>query len=145
MEKAEGEQGAARLYARALRATVRASAAPYGYTVTVWTSGGALIHFHGLPNIGDLFLFMAGAVVAFAAVALTSRAFAPDSVGEQSASLLIGAFHVWSVGAALGAVVGLASAISGDLAWLVGAFAATAVYLVTVGFQLALAERWKRD
>jgi hypothetical protein len=131
-----------RLYVRALRTTVRASAAPYGYTVTVWTSGGALIHFHGQPTIGDLFLFVAGAVLAFAAVALVSRAFAQQSLGEQSPPQLIGAFHVGSVGAALGAVIGLGSAISGDLAWMAGAFVATAVYLVTVALQLTLAQRW---
>lgn len=127
------------LYGRALRTTVRASAAPYGYTVTVWTSGAALTHFHGLPAVGDLFLFLAGAVTAFAVVALISRAFATESMEDQTPMLLVGAVHVLSIGSALGAVVGLANAISGDVAWLVGAFAATTIYLLVVALQLTLA------
>ena len=45
-----------------------------------------------------------------------------------------------SIGAALGSVVGLAYAIHGALAWPAGSFAATSVYLLVVGAELAAAE-----
>ena len=35
---------------------VSASAPPYGYTVSVWTSGAILMHFRSTPNVGDVFL-----------------------------------------------------------------------------------------
>jgi hypothetical protein len=37
---------------RAFATTVSASAAPYGYTLTVWSSGALLIHFRGSPAVG---------------------------------------------------------------------------------------------
>jgi hypothetical protein len=36
-----------------------ASATPYGYTVSLWSSGALLIHFRGTPNVGDIYLFAA--------------------------------------------------------------------------------------
>lgn len=55
-------------YRPALRAAVAASAAPYGYTLTIWTSGAVLSHARGIPSAADALLFMAGAVVAYALV-----------------------------------------------------------------------------
>ena len=109
--------------------------------MTVWSSGAALIHFHGQPNIGELFLFVAGAVAAFAAVAIASRAFTAGMLEDRSQVLLIGTLHFSSIGAALGSVVGLAYAIHGAPAWPAGSFAATSVYLLVVGAELAVAER----
>ena len=40
----------------ALGTVVLASAAPYGFTVSLWSSGALLIHFRGNPNVGDVFL-----------------------------------------------------------------------------------------
>src|SRR5438045_1100713 len=45
-------------YASALATVLRASALPYGYTVTVWTSGVVLIRHRGLPTTGQAFLFV---------------------------------------------------------------------------------------
>ena len=45
---------------------VSASAAPYGYTITVWSSGAVLIHFRHLSTVWESFLFVASAVGAFA-------------------------------------------------------------------------------
>lgn len=61
-------------YRRNLRAALGASAGPYGYTLTIWTTGAVLIHAFGMPSPLDAFLFMAGAVVAFAFVGLPSAA-----------------------------------------------------------------------
>jgi hypothetical protein len=41
------------------------SATPYGYTLTIWSSGAIARHFRGSPNVGEVFLFMAGALLAF--------------------------------------------------------------------------------
>jgi hypothetical protein len=47
----------------ALGETVTSSAAPYGYTLTVWASGAVLIRSHGTPSVGEVFLFVAGAEI----------------------------------------------------------------------------------
>ena len=45
-----------------LATVLRGAAVPYGYTVTVWTSGMMLTRERGLPSVGEVFLFMFGAV-----------------------------------------------------------------------------------
>ena len=67
---------------------VSASAPPYGYTVSVWTSGAILMHFRSSPNVGDVFLFAAGALLGFALLGLvahgTLRAAPPLGPGLDS-------------------------------------------------------------
>jgi hypothetical protein len=58
---------------RAFATTVSASAAPYGYTLTVWSSGALLIHFRRAPTVWEVFLFLTGAVIAFATLWLIGR------------------------------------------------------------------------
>jgi hypothetical protein len=58
---------------RAFATMVSSSAAPYGYTLTVWSSGALLIHFRHAPTVWEVFLFLFGAVVAFAALWLFGR------------------------------------------------------------------------
>ena len=38
----------------ALGTIVSASAAPYGYTVSVWSSGAIPIRYHSNPTVGDV-------------------------------------------------------------------------------------------
>ena len=60
-------------YLSALATVLRGSAVPYGYTVTVWTSGMMLTRERGLPSVGDIFLFMVGAVAGFGLLGLIVR------------------------------------------------------------------------
>src|ERR687883_74446 len=55
-----------RSYRWAARQAVSMSLGPYGYTVTIWTSGGVLIHTRGAPSGIDALLFMLGAVGGYA-------------------------------------------------------------------------------
>ena len=57
----------------ALGTMVAASAAPYGYTVTIWNSGAVLMHSHRTPNVADVFLFIAGALTGFALMSLVAH------------------------------------------------------------------------
>lgn len=52
---------------------LRGSALPYGYTITVWTSGMMLTHERGLPSVGEVFLLIVGAVAGFALLGLVVR------------------------------------------------------------------------
>ena len=124
---------------------VAASAAPYGYTISIWSSGAVLMHFHGTPSVADVFGFLAGALTGFGLMGLLARggltsedprAHAPDRV-------LAGAMHWLAAGAAVGAAA-LVARIGGWEAWPLAAFTATAVYILGASVQLALVTR-RRD
>jgi hypothetical protein len=118
---------------------VSASAAPYGYTVSVWSSGAILIRYHSNPTVGDVLLFAVGALTGFALLGLVAhgklRQTAPLAPGPER--VIAGALHWFAVGVALGAVV-LIAQISSWVAWPLGSFAATGLCLLAAGLQLAL-------
>jgi len=134
-----GEGPASRRYVGALATVLAGSAVPYGYTVTVWTSGVMLIRLRGLPSPGHVFLFMAGAVGAFGLLGLVVRLTAVAPLEARShAFVRIGMIQFIAVAAALGAAT-LIAHIHSPLAWPLGSFAATATYLLLVAIELSVA------
>src|SRR4051812_47045841 len=133
-----GDNG--RMYRQALKSVGRGSALPYGYTLTVWCSGAVLMHHHGPPPVGDVFLFLLGGVAAFPTLATVARG-APDPPEPQPADLLAtGAAHFLAAAGAVGAVA-LIAEIGGGIAWALGAFAATLVYLLLATLELTIVRR----
>jgi hypothetical protein len=129
-------------YTSALRATVAASAAPYGYTLTIWTSGAVLSHARGIPSAALALLFLVGAVAAYALVGGVAFGGLSEHQAPQPArSVVWGGLHFLSVGLAILAVSLVARLVHDDAAWPLGAFLATAAYLLTSAFQLAIARR----
>jgi hypothetical protein len=118
---------------------VAASATPYGYTLTIWSSGAVLLDAHGKPTVGDIFLFVAGAVVGFAILGVVAHgAIAPrSSIDRGRDRVIAGALDWAAVGAAVGTAALLAE-LHGWFAWPLGSAAATIVYLVGAGLQLGL-------
>jgi hypothetical protein len=123
----------------ALATIVAASAAPYGYTISVWSSGAVLMSTHGTPRVGEVFAFLAGAPVGFALIALLARGALAGgmSLDHPPARVTAGAMHWLGAGAAVGTVA-LIAEIDGWAAWPLGSLAATAVYLLGASLQLAL-------
>jgi hypothetical protein len=125
----------------ALKSVARASAIPYGYTVTVWSSGAMLMHRHGLPSPGAVFLFVAGAISAFAGVGLATLAFSANPLEmSQRGTVLTRTMNAASVGAAVGAAT-LAARVHGVAAWPLGAFAPTSAFLLLSSAALASVHR----
>jgi hypothetical protein len=127
-------------FGEALYAVTRAAAIPYGYTVTVWCSGAALLHRHGTPAPAEAFLFLFGAVAAYTVVSAPAASLAAEplepSPGQQLAT---GTANLIAAAAAIGAAAAVAQ-LHGDAAWPLASFCATALFLLlTAGF-LALAE-----
>lgn len=125
-------------YASALATVLRGSALPYGYTVTVWTSGVVLIRHRGLPTTGEAFLFVVGAVAGFALLASLVNlgrgvSFDPPPGGLRRTGMV----HLFAVGGALGAAT-LVALIHSDFDWPLGAFLATATYLALSTLELML-------
>jgi hypothetical protein len=117
---------------------VASSAAPYGYTISVWSSGAVLIHFRGTPNVGDVVGFAAGAVAGFTLIGLVVHWMlrTTEEAHSPTERVLTGILHWFAIGAALGAVA-LIAQIPSWVAWPLAMFAATTVYLVGASLQLA--------
>ena len=119
---------------------VSASAAPYGYTITVWSSAALLIHFRHSPAVWQIFLFAAGALAAFALLWLSGRSAieSAEPLEQGPARALAGTLDIFAVGTAVGAAA-LIAMIPSWVAWPLGSFGATALYLITASVQLAFA------
>jgi hypothetical protein len=134
-----------RRYASAVSMVAGRSAIPYGYTVTVWTSGAAIESTHGTPTRGDAFLFLIGAIAGYSLVGLVARAENDPPLAPEHGDLIrTGLFHLAAVCLAFGAAA-LCASIPGVLAWPVGAFAATLIYLTVAAAELVLAARHAPD
>jgi len=116
------------------------SIGPYGYTLTVWTSGAVLTHARGIPSTVDALLFMLGAVVGFALVGAASFGGLTVRVRmEAQQPALWAGFHALSIGAAIGIATLIAHLLHDRGAWPLGGLAATMSYLVLFAAQLAFA------
>jgi hypothetical protein len=143
-------RAAGRRWEGALDTTLRSSVVPYGYTVTIWASGAYLIHLQGTPSMGQAFLFVSGALLAFAALAAFSHGravSAPAPAGklhpDAAHPILAAGLHITAVGIALFAA-GVIDRGTGEAAWLLGSFAVTFIYLGTASGELALALELQR-
>lgn len=123
----------------ALATFASASAAPYGFTLTVWSSGAILVHFHGAPTVADVFLFIAGSLAGFSLIgALAHRPLRTAvTVHGEPERVLAGLLNWFSVGIAVGAVVVIAH-LHRWIVWPLAMFVATSLYLLGAALQLAV-------
>ena len=129
-------------YRSHLKTAVASSAAPYGYTLTIWTSGAVTTHSRGIPTAWEALLFLAGAVLGFGVTAALaygrpSEILAPR---EHGSVRLWGGFHFVSVGLAIGAAALVTATVKDPVAWMIVGFVATLVYLVVIAGQFTLAD-----
>lgn len=131
-------------YRMRLRGAVASSAAPYGFTLVIWTSGAITAHVRGTPATVHALMLAAGAIAAFAVVGLLAfrdpeQVLAPP---KEPGVELWGAFHLPVVGAAIGLATLIAHFVENAVvAWLMVGFFATATYLLVIALQYLLAER----
>lgn len=125
-------------YRQHLRAVVATSAAPYGYTLTLWTAGAVTTHAHGdSPSGLDALLLLAGAASAFGAVGAfafggINGILAPGARGDVR---VWGGMHVPSVGLSILLVSLITQTVTGPAVWPLVGFTATATYLLVIGAQ----------
>lgn len=133
-------------YRQYLRSVVAASAAPHGYTLTIFTTGSVTIHAEGAPAVGGALLFLTGAALAFGLLGVTAfggltQLLLPEEATEVR---LWGALHLPSVGLSVVAAALLGRVAHGNLLWALVGFTATGTYLVVLAGQLWLAARGTR-
>jgi hypothetical protein len=123
---------------------VASSAAPYGYTLTIWTSGAVTTHARGLPTTWEALLLLAGAVCGFAISAALAYGSATETFSshDHRPIRLWAGFHLVSVGSAIGVSTAIAHMVENPVAWLAVGFAATAIYLLVAAAQFAFAEKF---
>ncbi len=133
-------------YREHLQAVVASSAAPYGYTLTIWTSGAVTTHAQGIPTAAEALLFLVGAVTGFACVGALAHGSATRILRVQSESTvrLWGGFHLPSVGLAIACSSLVAAVVDGALTWLFVGLVATSVYLLVIAAQFTLADSKRR-
>ena len=130
-------------FLRALHTAVHGAGLPYGYALTVWSTGAAVSGRHGMPKVGAIFLFLAGATIAYGVLRLLTWNTSEEAHRPLTRSphvLRAGAFHLAAIGGAAGAAV-LIARVHGDAAWLLGPLASTMAYLSISSIEPALVER----
>ena len=124
------------------------SAAPYGYTLTVWTSGAITTHSQDIPTALEALLFMGGAVIGFAAVGAAAHGSATKVLRapEQATVQLWGGLHLPAVGFAIAGCAAIVGLAHGVLVWPLVGFSATAIYLLVIAAQFTIADErgWQR-
>ena len=93
---------------------------PFGFPVVMWTTGGVLIAHHGAPTLFEAYLFLAGAVVGFGAVA-------PLAGGRPAAEFREGVASAVGAAVALGCG-GACASIPGRAAYFAVALVSTLAY-----------------
>jgi hypothetical protein len=133
-----------RRYAGAVTTVVGRSAIPYGYTITIWTSGAAIESSQGTPTVGDAFLFLVGAIAGFAFVGLIAAADHDPPLDPEGGELIrTGLFQIVAVGLAFGAAA-LVGVMHNLLVWPAAAFAATLTYLAVAAIELFVVAKGAR-
>lgn len=130
-------------YFRALETSIQGAGLPYGYAITVWTTGAALNGQRGMPSVASIFLFAAGAAAGYGGLRLLlTRNMGGEAERPLTRSphpIRAGALHVAAIGLAILSSA-LIARIGSDVAWILAPFAATLLYLVVSSVEVALVE-----
>jgi hypothetical protein len=130
-------------YMRGLRTSTKHNTPAYGYSIVTGSTFAAITNVHGAPTLGEIFAFIVGTGLAFAAVNIVSTGgFRVRMPSEPPVVVALGTtFSIVPITVSAAAGVGVAYLFGGLLAWGIGAFAFTLVYLLVVALQLGLAAR----
>ncbi len=126
-------------FRRVLGRTVNLIDLPFGYTLTVWSSGRIVLYGFGLPSVLHIFLFVFGAIAAY----LLSAGISGGGEGEarRVRARPITLINVFAVAAA-GAVT-LVSHLTNNavLGYTAAGFVGTFTYILSISALVYLAQR----
>lgn len=128
-------------YRQHLQGVVARSAAPYGYTLTIWTAGAVTTHERGIPSAAQAIMMLAGAVLGFALVGRLAYGGMRRVVDPPNRAVrLWGSFHLPSVALSTGFATLIAKTVHHSIAWPLVGLTATLTYLLALALQATLAE-----
>lgn len=130
-----------------IRTALRNNVSAYGFSVMITASFGVLTASLGSPTVGDVFLFAAGGVTGVTVIeGVSSRGFRKKMRGDPSDVVALGAaIGYFSVVVAIGAAALVALVLTTGIGWAVGAMAASAIYVLISGAEMALARILQED
>jgi hypothetical protein len=117
-------------FRRTLALVVASMDLPFGYTLTIWSSGAIAIGRYGFPNVGEIFAFLLGGITAYVILAFLSIPSAPTTLRlevRRSTTLNVCAIVA---AIAVSAIPGLVS--FSYLGFFAASGAGTLVYIVTL-------------
>lgn len=127
---------------RAVETSVGGAGLPYGYAITVWSTGAALIGQHEKASTLAIFLFAAGAAAGYGilkALTWNTNREAETPLAKSPRPLRAGVMHVCAIGLAISAALA-AARIPGVSSWFLASFLATVVYLSGSSVEVALVD-----
>jgi len=130
-------------YVHGLRAAIHLNAQAFAFSIMITSTFGIVDATEGDPTVGRIYAFMAGAIVGFVAVlVVASRGFSRDASDAEPPRVLAlaAALSLGSTAMGLAAATLVAYLLSGIAAWGLAPFAASAVFLIVVGFEFGVAE-----
>jgi hypothetical protein len=123
-----------------LRTALRNNLSAYGFSVMITASFGVLSAQLGSPNVGEVFLFAGGAVVAVTAIdGISSKGFRTLQGDPPSVVALGAALSFFSVGFGVGGAALAAVVLDGPLGWGLGSLVGSALYVLVAGVEMTLA------
>lgn len=124
-------------YRGQIRAAVTASAAPHGYTLALWTATAVTSSEQGAPGAVEVLALLAGATLAFVALAAAAHGAAPMTPDRSAhaGTRIWAAFHLPMAACAALVSLLLTRCCSGPLLWGLVGTTTTAVYLLGVSAQ----------
>ncbi len=129
-------------YLRAVQTALHGVGLPYGYAITVWSTGTALLAERGIPSLVEIYLFAAGGVAAYGGLTLLTWATegeAQQPLTRSPRRLRAGLLHVGAIVVAITSA-SLIATISSAAVWLIAPLVATLLYLGIPSVEVALVE-----
>ncbi len=130
-------------YLQAIQTALHGAGLPYGYAITVWSTGAALAIEHGMPSPVEIYLVALGAMTAYGGLTFLTWATEGEAQRPLTRSprrVRAGLFHVGAVGLAITSAA-LIAKLSSGIAWLIAPLVATLLYLAVSSVEMALVER----
>ena len=133
---------------RRLATNLQSESTAYGYTLTVWGAGALLIAEYGSPDPLQVFLYVGGALLGFATLALTAfrRPLSSTDLEDESDMVAISTVHLVATLGNLTFIYVLvrgagAAALDSTVAFPLVGFVATVTYNVAMLLERGLSER----
>lgn len=128
---------------RGLRTSIRYNSSAYGFSALVTTTLAVRQTAVGAPSAFELFLFVAGAGLAFTVLeAAASNFFRVRIRGERSDVVLLGSsLALGSMSLGLAGAWAVSELVGHTVGWMLASFTATVLYVFIAGVEMALAHR----